>query len=173
MLFCVTNLVRLRVFFEIGLLSAFFNGRLSSCEACHRHTERAAAHVVHTVLVEELGCRRVAAMFATDAALEVGASATATLDTHLHQLADTFLVEVVERVGGDNLLVDIGLHDGVDVVAAETEGHLGQVVGTEAEELGHFGNLVGNQRYARNFNHGAELVVELDAGCRISLPPRS
>ena len=50
-------------------------------------------------------------LFRSDAALQVGALATATLHTQLHQLANAFLVEGVERVGGDDLLFDIVLHD--------------------------------------------------------------
>ena len=87
----------------------------------------------------------IAAVFTADAALEVGALATTTLHTQLDELANAFLVEGVERVGRDDLLGDVILHDGVDIVAAEAEGHLGEVVSAEAEELGHAGNLVGHE----------------------------
>ena len=50
-----------------------------------------------------------------------------------------------------------------DVVAAEAEGHLGQVVGAEREELGLLGDLVGRQGGAGDLDHGADQVVDLDA----------
>ena len=73
-------------------------------------------------------------MFSADATFQFGALAASTFDTQLHQLANAFLVKGVERVGGDDLFFDVVLHDGVDVVAAEAEGHLSEVVGAEAEE---------------------------------------
>ena len=44
------------------------------------------------------------------------------------------------------------------------ERHLGQVVGAEAEELGVLGDLVRRPSGARDLDHRAELVVDLDAG---------
>ena len=121
------SLQNLGGFFHSGrndqlLGSLFLDSGLSSSQTCDGHAERRAAHVVQAGLVEEADRSGVAAMFAADAALQVGALATATLHTEFHQLTDTFLVEGVERVGGDDLLFDVVLHDGVDVVAAEAEG---------------------------------------------------
>ena len=47
------------------------------------------------------------------------------------------------------------------VIAAESEGHLRQVIGAEREELGGSCHAVGQQRGARYLNHCSELVVNL------------
>ena len=147
-----------------ALLGTFFlNGGLGCSQTCDGHAERRAAHVVQAGLVEEADRGGVTTVLTADAALQFGALATATVDTQLHQLANAFLVEGVERIVGDDLLVDVAFHDGVDIVAAEAEGHLGEVVGAEAEELGHLGDLVGHEGGSRDLDHGAVHVVDLHA----------
>src|SRR5438045_3479560 len=44
----------------------------------------------------------------------------------------------------------------LDVVAGESPGHLGQVVGAEGEELGGGGDLPGGQGGPGHFDHGAD-----------------
>ena len=51
----------------------------------------------------------------------------------------------LERVGFVNLRLVIGGEELGRVVAAEAEGHLGQVVGAEAEELSFLSDLAGSQ----------------------------
>ena len=51
-----------------------------------------------------------------------------------------------------------------DVVAAEAEGHLRQVVGAEREELGLLGDLVGRQGGAGDLDHRADQVLDLRPG---------
>ena len=46
-----------------------------------------------------------------------------------------------------------GHHPALDVVAAEAEGHLGQVVRPEGEEVGLLGDLVGEQGGPRSLDH--------------------
>ena len=46
----------------------------------------------------------------------------------------------------------------------EAEGHLGQVVGAEREELGLFGDLVGRQGGAGDLDHRADLILHRHAG---------
>ena len=56
------------------------------------------------------------------------------------------------------------------IITAVTKGHLGQVVGAEGEELGQLGNFTGGHSGARDFDHGAELVGEVDTSSRPSRP---
>ena len=78
------------------------------------------------------------------------------------ELADTVLVDGLERVALQQTLLEIrGHHPTLDVVAAEAERHLREVVGAEAEEVGLLGDLVGAQRGARCFDHGADGDVGL------------
>ena len=58
------------------------------------------------------------------------------------QLADAVDVDRLERVDRQDLLLQVRRHEPLDVVAAEAERHLRQVVGAEAEELGLLGDLV-------------------------------
>ena len=79
----------------------------------------------------------------------------------LHQLADAVLVDRLERVALQQPLLEVGRHHpALDVVAAEAEGHLGEVVGAEGEEVGLLGDLVGPQRGPRRLDHRADRDVE-------------
>lgn len=55
-------------------------------------------------------------MLSTDTALEVGTCGTALLDSHLHQLADTLLVEHLERIDVQDLLLQIRGEEAGDIV---------------------------------------------------------
>ena len=57
----------------------------------------------------------------------------------------------------------VGAEEGSRVVARQAEGRLGEVVGAEGEELGGLGDLAGAQRGARQLDHGADAVGDLDA----------
>ena len=71
----------------------------------------------------------------------------------------------LERVVRQQLVLEVLGHEpALDVVAAETERHLRQVVGAEREELGDLGDLVGDERGARRLDHRADEVVDVDAG---------
>ena len=88
-------------------------------------------------------------MFAANAKLDVGFCRPAKLASHLNEPADTILVQAGEGIVVVNLLVVVGIEELASVVAAEAEGHLGQVVCTEGEEVGLFCDLVGGQGGAR------------------------
>ena len=93
--------------------------------------------------------------------MRVGA---AFFDGHVDELPDAADVEALERVALEDFLGEVIGEEAVDVVAAEAEGHLRQVVGAEAEELGGLGHFVGGDGGARDFDHRAVQVLDLDAG---------
>ena len=82
-------------------------------------------------------------MLAADAQLDVFAGAAALGHGDLHQLANAGLVDHGERVVRDDFLLLVVWQEGAGVVAAHAHGHLGEIVGAEAEELGHLGDLDG------------------------------
>ena len=96
--------------------------------------------------------------------MDGGAGLAAQLCSHLHQLAHTLLVQVGERIGLVDLLVVVIAEELTGVIAAEAEGHLREVVGTEGEELCLGGDLVGQQGGAGDLDHGADLILEIHAG---------
>ena len=112
----------------------------------------------------ELDRRGVAAVLAADAQAQVGTGGAAVGGSHLDQLAHADLIQVLERIALVDLVVVVSAQELGGVVTAEAEGHLGQVVGAEAEELGLLGDLAGGQSGARNLDHGADLVLHVDAG---------
>ena len=63
-----------------------------------------------------------------------------------------------------DLLVVVGIQELAGIVPAEAEGHLGQVVGAEGEELGLLGDLISGEGSPGDLNHGAYLVVHVGAG---------
>ena len=114
----------------------------------------------------ELDRSRVASVFAADAAVEFRADALAEPDRHFHELADTQLVELRERVVLEDLLVVVGRQELARVVARETVRHLSEVVRAEAEELRLLGDRVGREGRARDLDHRAHLVGDVDVRMR-------
>ena len=111
-------------------------------EAGHRHAERRAGHVVEADPLALVDRRRVAAVLAADADLEVRARRAALVHGHLHLVGD-HVVQGLERVLREDPVLDVLEEEAaLGVVAAVAERHLGQVVGAEAEELGVLGDLV-------------------------------
>ena len=93
----------------------------------------------------ELDRSRVAAVLAADTDMESGIDGLAELDRHIHQLANAGLIELSERIVLKDLSVIVSVEELTCVVTAEAEGHLSQVVGTEAEEVSLGSNLVSSQ----------------------------
>ena len=143
--------LRVRILLDLGL---------GGGETGDGNAERGAGDVVDADRVEELDGLRIAAVLAADAAHQVVAEGTALVHADLHQLADGLLVDGLERVGIQDLVAEVVTHEGADVVAAEAERHLGEVVRAEAEELGLTGHAVGGQGGARDLDHRTELVAE-------------
>ena len=97
--------------------------------------------------MEELNRSRVAAVLAADAQLDVRAGLLAELGSHLNELANAVLVKAGERIRLVDLLVVVRAEELGRVVTREAEGHLGQVVGAEGEEL----RLLGIRVFRRLF----------------------
>ena len=81
-----------------------------------------------------------------------------------NELADADLVEACERVALVDLLVVVRAEELAGVVTAEAEGHLGQVVGAEGEELSLRRDLVCGQSGTRDLDHGTDKVLHVGAG---------
>ena len=121
-----------------------------------------AAHVVEAGPVEEGDRLGVAAVLAAHAELQRRPGGPAPLGAQAHQLADAVGVDRLERVALQQPLLEVGgHHPALDVVAAEAERHLGQVVGAEGEEVGLLGDLAGPQRGPGRLDHGADGDLEL------------
>ena len=103
-------------------------------------------------------------MLAADAQVQVGVGGAAQLAGHVHQLAHAGLVQLGEGIVLVDLVVVVGVQELAGVVTAEAEGHLGQVVGAEGEEVGLLGDLVGGQGGTGDLDHGAHQVLHVGAG---------
>src|SRR5262249_49603232 len=115
-----------------------FQRRLGGGEAGDGDALRRTADVVEADARAELHARRLAAMLAADADLQVRTLRPALRGAHLHQFADAFLIDRLERIAGDDVrLLRIGVRadERPVVVAADAQRGLRQVVGAEAEEL--------------------------------------
>ena len=97
----------------------------------------------------------VTALFTTDTDLEVAVGLTTPLHTGLDQLANALLINGLERICCEDTLVEVVLQEAADVITAEAEGHLRQVVGAEGEELSNFCHAVCKQGRAWDLDHGA------------------
>ena len=70
-------------------------------------------------------------MLAADAELEVCPRRAPTIDTHLHQGADTVPINRNKRVGRIDLGIGIGMHEGARIITADAKRCLRQVVRTK------------------------------------------
>src|SRR5438445_587758 len=112
----------------------------------------------------ELDRRRIAAVLPADADLETVARLAAALDGDAHHRADAVAVEHLERVGRDDLLLDVAREEALlRVVPRDAEDRLREVVRAEGEELRLLGDLVRDEAGARDLDHRAELEVDLRA----------
>ena len=139
------------------------DGGLGGGESCDGETQRRAAHVVQADLMTEFHGRGIAAVFAADAQLDVGAGALAALDRDFHQAADAGLVERLERVRRENVHFLVLVDEAAVVVAADAEAGLREVVRPEREELGSLSDFIGGDAGTRNFDHRADEIIDGDA----------
>ena len=117
--------------FIISNLLIFFYSSLCGSEAGDGHAEGRARCVVHANLSAELHRAGLTTMLTTETSTEFRTCLTAFLHSGLDETANTLLVENLEWVYLQNLLVEVYRQERSDIVAAVTEGHLSQVVGTE------------------------------------------
>ena len=103
-------------------------------------------------------------MLTADTELDLRTSSAALLCCNLNQLTYTVLVQSCERIGLVNLCLVVGIQEFAGIITGETEGHLGQVVGTEAEELGFLGDFVSRQAGTGDLHHGTDFVLEIGTG---------
>ena len=80
-------------------------------------------------------------MFAANAHLQVRPRGASLRRGHLHQLADACRVERSEWILFEDAQLYIRRQEMVDVVAADAEGGLGEVVGSEREKIGALADL--------------------------------
>ena len=121
-----------------------------------RNAQRRTANVVQTDAVTELDAGRLTAMFTTNTEMDIGTGRTAFSIGDLDQLANTRLIENLERVGREDILFEIIVDEPGIIVAADTVAGLCKVVRSEREEPGALGDFVGGQRGTRNFDHRAD-----------------
>ncbi len=144
--------------------SAVLDRSLCGSKAGDRNAERAAGHVVQTDFVAELDGAGVAAVLAADAEVQLRTGCTAKLCSHVNELADTGLVETCKRIALVDLLVIVCTEELAGVVTAEAEGHLGQVIGAEGEELSLSCDLVSGESGSGDLDHSADKVLHVGAG---------
>ena len=103
-------------------------------------------------------------MLAADADLEIWLRLPAALDRHPHHRPDTVAIEHLERVRGDDLLLDVARQEALlGIITRYAEDSLRQVVRAEREELRLRRDLVGDDAGARDLDHRAELEIDLGA----------
>lgn len=71
---------------------------LCCCQSCDRNTEWRTGNVVQTDLVAELYGRWISAMLATDTNVQIWIGGFTKFDSHLHQFANTNLIQFCEWI---------------------------------------------------------------------------
>ncbi len=74
-------------------------------------------------------------MLAADTNMQLRINRLTKFDSHLHQFADTCLIQLGEWIVLEDLGVIVSVQELACIITGEAEGHLSQVVGTEAEEV--------------------------------------
>ena len=87
------------------LLAGSFNGSLSSGQTSDGNTEGRAADIVQTNIVAELNAGGVTAVLAADAQTQIRVGGAAVSSSHLDQLANADLVQMLERIALVDLVV--------------------------------------------------------------------
>src|SRR4051812_45884115 len=86
----------------------FDERRLRRCEARERHAVRRAGDIVEPDPVAERDRARLAAVLAADPELDLLFRTTAALDRDPHQVADSVLVQHLERVALEHVVLEVG-----------------------------------------------------------------
>ena len=106
----------------------------------------------------ELDAGRIAAMFATDAQLDIRTGLSTGSCRHFDQLADTLLIQVSEWIALKDLLLIVIRQETARIITGETKGHLREVIGTEGEELRLLRDLIGQQCRSWDLDHRTDLI---------------
>src|SRR5262249_13227993 len=108
-------------------------------------------------LVEEVHRVGVAAVLTADAELDPGPGPAALFSGDLDEPADALPVEGLERRHAEDPQLQVAAEEGrLDIVPGEPPGGLGEVVGTEGEELSGLGDLPGGDGRPGQLDHGAD-----------------
>ena len=80
------------------------------------------------------------------------------------QAAYAVLVQTSERIGLEDLLVEVGLQNAAHIITGEAIGHLSEVVSAEGEELCFLGHIACGDCGTRRLDHRADHILHLQAG---------
>ena len=98
-------------------------------------------------------------MLTTDTQLDIRVGGTSFSDGNFHKLSNAGLVNGSEWVFSHDVRLLISTQKGTGIITRHTEAGLGEVIGSEAEELSSLGDLVGGQSTTRHFDHRTHLVI--------------
>src|SRR6185437_6255790 len=101
---------------------------------------------------------RLASVLAADAQFNARSGLSAILNRDADQAADSDGVQGLKRVIRKNATFYVRRKEAPGIVAAESVGRLGQVVGSEAEEFGPFGNFARGERSPWELYHSPNKV---------------
>ncbi len=128
-------------------------------EASDRDTEGGARHIVQAECVAQFDARWIAAMLSANPDLELLADLPAFLDTHPHELADTFAIQRLEGIEGqDSPVHEIEEELAFRVVTGISKRGLREIVRPEGEELRVLRDLVRRESCPRELDHRPEFV---------------
>ena len=103
-------------------------------------------------------------MLAADAQVDIRAGGASQLGGHPDELAHAGLVHLGKGIVFIDLFIVVRAQEFTRVVPGEAESHLGQIVGTEGEELRFPGDFVRSQGRPGDLDHGPDLVFQADSG---------
>src|SRR5439155_8813425 len=115
--------------------------------------------IVQAECVAQFDARWIAAVLSANPDLELLADLSAFLDTHPHELADTFAIQRLERIEGqDSPVHEVEEELAFRVVTGISKRGLRKIVGPEGEELRVLRDLVRRERCPRELDHRPEFV---------------
>ena len=112
----------------------------------------------------ELNRCRITAVLTADTAVELRIYRLTELDSHFHELTNTSLIELSERIVLEDLLVVVSTQELACVVTREAVCHLCKVVCTEAEEVSVLSDLVSCKSSSGDLDHCTNFVLKVSAG---------
>ena len=103
-------------------------------------------------------------MLAADTDMKIRIAGTAKFNSHVHQFPYTVLIEFSKRIVFKDFCIIVCSQEFPCVIAAESKGHLGQIVCTEAEEICFFCDFIRRKGSTGNLDHRTHFVLKLNPG---------
>jgi hypothetical protein len=109
----------------------------------------------------ELDGVRVTTVLTADTNVKTWVNFSGFFDAHFHELANTISIDGLEGISFIDTFIDKELEESSGIISGDTQSELGQIVGTEGQEIDLWSDLLGGDAHSWDFDHGSNFVVDI------------